>query len=253
MSNKTLKEFSKDFDNRLSEGIKVYVAGPMAGIDNFNYPEFFKESQDLFRSDYIPVLPIDEGDLDENGNQTMTFGEYLRKDIKKLLDCDAVVMLGGWSNSRGATLEAMIASAIGMPVFRASDKTQIHKREIVASFFAVHIKSVLQEIADISINLKGRYDKEPEKEENKLDTILEEAEYIVTGDRQRDYGSPSKNHGRTAKLWSVYLNTDITAEQVCMLNVLQKIARSMNKLTRDTLVDISGYARNIEIIHDENR
>ena len=83
------------------------------------------------------------------------------------------------------------------------------------------------------------------------ETILEEAARIVEGTRNNEYGTPFVNHSRTASFWSVYLGIDITPEQVCMLNILQKLSRSMNSITRDTLVDFAGYARNIEKIQDE--
>lgn len=82
-------------------------------------------------------------------------------------------------------------------------------------------------------------------------TILEEAQAAVHGARNEDYGHPLDNHGRTAALWSTYLGVPITAEQVCFLNILQKISRGMNRVTRDTIVDIAGYAANVEMVHDE--
>lgn len=85
------------------------------------------------------------------------------------------------------------------------------------------------------------------------ETILEEAARVVSDDRGHHYGPPHVNHARTAKLWSAYLGHEITAEQVCMLNILQKIGRSMHQITRDTLVDIAGYARNVEMIADATR
>lgn len=80
------------------------------------------------------------------------------------------------------------------------------------------------------------------------DSILKEASKVVRGARRHHYGTPSVNHGRTAALWSVYLGREITPEQVCMLNILQKVSRGMNRLTRDTLVDIAGYAENVHLI-----
>jgi hypothetical protein len=82
------------------------------------------------------------------------------------------------------------------------------------------------------------------------ETILEEAARVVDGRRGDDYGHPRVNHARTAAFWSVYLRQPITPEQVCMLNVLQKVARSMKSITRDSLVDIAGYARNVEMIQE---
>ncbi len=87
--------------------------------------------------------------------------------------------------------------------------------------------------------------------------VLEEANSIVHGPRNEAYGHPYDNHGLTAKYWNIYLigkygKTDgtITAEDVCFLNILQKISRAQNslELNKDSLVDIAGYAANIEMI-----
>lgn len=83
------------------------------------------------------------------------------------------------------------------------------------------------------------------------ETILQEANRLVNGDRQKDYGTPLTNHSRTAALFSAYLGIPITAEQVCYLNILQKIARSQHGYKRDNLTDTVGYALNLEMIQNE--
>ena len=87
----------------------------------------------------------------------------------------------------------------------------------------------------------------------KSQSILEEDQKIIHGDRRDDYGHPLDNHGLTAALWAAYLGCDITPEDVCFMNELQKISRAKTGgiITRDTLVDIAGYAANIEMIQDE--
>jgi hypothetical protein len=82
-------------------------------------------------------------------------------------------------------------------------------------------------------------------------TVLQEADNIIHGPRGDDYGHPLDNHSRTAALWSTYLNRNVTPEDVCMLNILQKVSRGMNSLQRDTLVDVIGYAANIEMVQAE--
>tara|TARA_R110002020_G_scaffold121916_3_gene277015 strand:+ start:12768 stop:13103 length:336 start_codon:yes stop_codon:yes gene_type:complete len=82
------------------------------------------------------------------------------------------------------------------------------------------------------------------------DTILDTAKRVTAHDRGLDYGHPSINHKRTANFWSTYLGRDITPQDVCMMNILQKVSRGMNTLTEDTLVDIAGYARNIEMLSE---
>ncbi len=88
--------------------------------------------------------------------------------------------------------------------------------------------------------------------------ILNEADQITGGDRQRDYGHPRDNHARTAALWTAYLELvgatlpagGLTARQVCWLNILQKISRDVNAAKRDNLTDVAGFARNIEMIDE---
>jgi uncharacterized protein DUF6378 len=83
------------------------------------------------------------------------------------------------------------------------------------------------------------------------ETVLDEAKRLVYGDRQKDYGSPLTNHTHTAALFSAYLGIPITPEQVCYLNILQKVSRSINGFKRDTITDIAGYAGNLEMIQNE--
>jgi 5'(3')-deoxyribonucleotidase len=88
-------------------------------------------------------------------------------------------------------------------------------------------------------------------------SILETAQNIVHGARQKDYGSPLTNHTRTADFYRTYLGpklkdgAQITAEDVSILNILQKVSRAMKIITKDTIVDIAGYAANIEMIKQD--
>jgi hypothetical protein len=82
-------------------------------------------------------------------------------------------------------------------------------------------------------------------------TILEEAQKAVYGDRAADYGSVTENFNTIAKLWSVVLNTEVTAEQVGLCMVQLKIAREMFKPKRDNLVDGAGYFATLEKMKDE--
>jgi hypothetical protein len=80
--------------------------------------------------------------------------------------------------------------------------------------------------------------------------LLSEVQELVSGDRNHDYGNPSDNHRRTADLWNAYLSMKydttlrISAEDVCWLNVLQKMARNVNRQKRDNFADAAGWAAN---------
>jgi hypothetical protein len=45
----------------------------------------------------------------------------MRDDIKQLMDCNVIVLLPNWENSRGARLEFHIADALGFAIFYAGD------------------------------------------------------------------------------------------------------------------------------------
>lgn len=72
--------------------------------------------------------------------------------------------------------------------------------------------------------------------------VLNYADNIIHGARQRDYGSASHSFSIIADLWSTYLDHEVTPEQVCMMMILLKIGRSTKSAQFDSLVDIAGYA-----------
>lgn len=77
-------------------------------------------------------------------------------------------------------------------------------------------------------------------------SVLTEARDIAGGARNDDYGRPVINHSRTAALWSAYLGTEVSAADVCALNILQKLSREKHRPKRDNRVDIAGYAANLD-------
>lgn len=77
-------------------------------------------------------------------------------------------------------------------------------------------------------------------------TLAADALTAVTGPRQRDYAHPKINFQRIANLWSIVLDVDITPEQVALCMIQVKVAREMNRHTRDNLVDLIGYTLTLD-------
>ena len=77
-------------------------------------------------------------------------------------------------------------------------------------------------------------------------TLAADAVQAVTGPRQRDYAHPKVNFQRIANLWSVILDVNITPEQVALCMIQVKVAREMNRHTRDNLVDLIGYTLTLD-------
>lgn len=102
---------------------KIYIAGPMTGYDDYNYPAFhdaFDHLNIIWGDRYTVVSPAH----DDQGrpvqppatDATLGYDHYLRTAIAKLIDCQAIYLLTGWQNSTGARLELKIAHALGMGI-----------------------------------------------------------------------------------------------------------------------------------------
>ncbi|WJN74383.1 DUF4406 domain-containing protein [Burkholderia anthina] len=96
--------------------MKIYIAGPMTGHPNLNFPTFHAEAARLRALGYEVINPAEL-----NAGPVADWLQCMRVDIKHLVDCDAIAMLEGWQTSRGASLEYTIAMTLGHAVFRAAE------------------------------------------------------------------------------------------------------------------------------------
>lgn len=74
-----------------------------------------------------------------------------------------------------------------------------------------------------------------------MKTILEEANEIVAGSRQQDYGDAVESFKKIAQIASVTTGKDLTASDCCKVLMALKDVRQSNKHKRDNLVDACGY------------
>lgn len=103
-----------------------YIAGPMTGIEGHNYPAFEKATAHL-RRDGLKVLSPHEffPPPGEDFDPVLGRIQRLRKDVSFLSNCDATLLLPGWSESRGARMELNLALELGMRVY------YFHNNEVV--------------------------------------------------------------------------------------------------------------------------
>ena len=76
---------------------------------------------------------------------------------------------------------------------------------------------------------------------NKRTEILEEAERLINGDRQDDYGDAAESFQAIAQMWTAYLGTAMNGRDVCNMMALLKIARLRNGPHADSSIDGAGY------------
>lgn len=99
-----------------SRANRVYVAGPMTGIADFNYPAFNAAADQLRALGYEVENPADHGIVE--GAQ---WADYMAYDLTRLGLCGMIALLPDWEKSQGARLEVLIAERLGMTAVNAHD------------------------------------------------------------------------------------------------------------------------------------
>lgn len=96
--------------------LRLYLAGPMTGLPDFNRPAFHAAAAALRAAGYEVVNPaeLDESEPITDPDGPGAWERYMRRDIPHLCKCDAVALLPGWTESQGAQLESLIAHGLGM-------------------------------------------------------------------------------------------------------------------------------------------
>lgn len=73
--------------------------------------------------------------------------------------------------------------------------------------------------------------------------ILRDAEDLICGDRNLDYGEPADSFQNIADAFNAVTGHNIAADEVAVFHICTKLVRRRASPTkRDTWVDIAGYA-----------
>ena len=92
--------------------VRLYIAGPMTGLPEFNYPAFFAAANDLATLGIETINPA----RTQGREGCKSWLDFMRASLRDLADCDGVAYLPGWGESRGAALEVHIARSLDLPV-----------------------------------------------------------------------------------------------------------------------------------------
>jgi hypothetical protein len=107
---------------------KVYIAGPMSGLPELNFPAFHAEAAYLRAMGDEVINPAEIVT-----DPTAKWEDCMRADIAQLVTCDCAHFLPGWQKSRGATLEFLIASQLGLEIRFARGSASRHVADLGAS------------------------------------------------------------------------------------------------------------------------
>tara|TARA_R100001594_G_scaffold85067_1_gene119515 strand:- start:1213 stop:1557 length:345 start_codon:yes stop_codon:yes gene_type:complete len=104
--------------------VRVYISGPISHIRqsmmNFDKAEFDLENKGY---DTYNPFSIRLPDTEEEKKEYNDVGEwvwYMRRCIPELVNCDAVLMLPNWQESKGAKLERELAETLKIKVYEST-------------------------------------------------------------------------------------------------------------------------------------
>lgn len=95
---------------------KIYLAGPMTGLPDFNYPAFNAAAEKLRAQGHEVLNPADNP-VPPCG----TWQGYMRMALTQLVQCECIVLLPGWAESKGALIERKLAQVLFMEVVHFLD------------------------------------------------------------------------------------------------------------------------------------
>lgn len=115
----------------------VYLSGPMSGLPELNVPAFMAAAHALRQIGYTVVNPAEFKTTTDGMTEAQAWRAYMQVDIKALVDCEGIVMLPAWAESRGACLERSIAQGLGMRVMTLTDAVLEAPEHVEAAYKAV--------------------------------------------------------------------------------------------------------------------
>jgi len=114
----------------MSKQDAVYIAGPMSGIKDFNFPAFASVTKEFRDAGWIVCNPAEKdiedhgeekfkgnGDIEEAEAKGFDLRDALKYDLGWICDnATAIVMLPGWERSYGAKAEHALAVALKLEI-----------------------------------------------------------------------------------------------------------------------------------------
>ena len=104
-------------------GRKVYLAGPMRGIPEFNFPAFAKWAQWLRAQGYEVFSPAEKGaEKEVEKDPSLQYDLAFRRKVFLMdtnyicTEADIIALMPDWHISLGARAEYALAKAIGLQV-----------------------------------------------------------------------------------------------------------------------------------------
>jgi len=95
---------------------KIYIAGKVSGEHQIDCTEKFANAKKRIEAKGFKAI----NPIEEVGDWNITWDVAMKICIAKLLEADAVILLGDWPFSKGARVEKQLANNLNIPIFSFS-------------------------------------------------------------------------------------------------------------------------------------
>lgn len=117
----------------------LYIAGPMSGLPDYNYPAFRDAASILAKAGYGVLNPVDNekkrtDDTRWVADNHAPWSWYMRRSLEQIAVADGMAVLPRWQNSKGASLEVDLALQLGMKVATVDAWAHDAERAEIADF-----------------------------------------------------------------------------------------------------------------------
>ena len=109
---------------------RVYVAGPMTGLPESNYPAFNAAAERLRSKGWHVENPAENPA--PHVDAACDWTAYMRMGVSQLMTCHAIYLLPGWQQSKGASLEYMVAKQLGLMVYEHATQDDVLQEQLQA-------------------------------------------------------------------------------------------------------------------------
>jgi hypothetical protein len=94
--------------------MRVYISGKITGLPLEEAEKNFSDAEkQIIKDGHIPVNPMKIKPYDPS----LTWEDYMIANLEELFKCDAIYMIDGWIESRGARIEKCIAFERDIPIY----------------------------------------------------------------------------------------------------------------------------------------
>jgi hypothetical protein len=124
---------------------RIYIAGPMRGVPYYNFAEFDKARDLLISEGWGVVSPADMDrcagfdalkcapDTDwTKVPEGFSFDDAVRRDLEAVQTCDAIYLLCGWRDSKGARAERCVAEWKGLLLVYQDEREYVRRMGVAS-------------------------------------------------------------------------------------------------------------------------